>query len=152
MKVSRSYTWPMGHRLMRHQGRCRWVHGHNWTAVVEVADRDGEPAVWQDDRPDCGMVMDFYDLDQIVKPIIDDLDHAFMVEERDPFARALVEFNHATGEQCRVVFVPFAPTSENIAADLARRISAKLSERRLVRVAVSESARSWAEWRGEDDE
>jgi 6-pyruvoyltetrahydropterin/6-carboxytetrahydropterin synthase len=148
VKVSRTYTFPMGHRLMRHRGRCRWVHGHNWTALVEVEDQDGEPILWPDDRVDNGMVMDFGDLDAIVKPIIDQWDHGFMVEERDPFLRVLRDF--ASVNDPRIIVVPFTPTSENIAAELASRVTEHLTERRLARVAVSESGRSWAEWTKED--
>lgn len=150
MKVTRSYTWPMGHRLALHQGRCRSVHGHNWTAEITVVGAEGYPYVQCDDRPDCGMVMDFSDLDAHVKPVVDEWDHAFMVHDRDPFARLLREFG-ALVEGQRVVEVPFTPTSENIAAHLWHFVDQAVAPtHRCAMVRVSESARSWAEWRLED--
>jgi 6-pyruvoyltetrahydropterin/6-carboxytetrahydropterin synthase len=140
--VTREYSWSMGHRLQRHEGLCRNPHGHNYVAEVTVVG-----PVRSDDGSESGMVVDFGALDAIVKPIIDAWDHAFMVEDSDPFKKHLGAF----GDECdvfpKIVVVPWAPTAEHIAARLFQLIyEARPSEAwHVCRVCVYETARSKAE-------
>ena len=73
MKIAKEFNWEMGHRLPEHFGKCKNIHGHSYKMMVEL---DG-------DVNDNGMVMDYYDLKKIVNPIVENLDHAFMVYEQD---------------------------------------------------------------------
>ena len=76
MKVSitRQYTWEMGHALLYHNGKCYRAHGHNYRMEVEVSGL-------LDDST--SMIMDFADLDTLVKPRIEELDHRFLVHIDD---------------------------------------------------------------------
>jgi 6-pyruvoyltetrahydropterin/6-carboxytetrahydropterin synthase len=56
-----------------------------------------------------GMVIDFYDVEKIVKPIIDKLDHAFMVKNDD---KDVLEFLEKV--RSKKVVVDFNATVENI--------------------------------------
>lgn len=132
--VTRTYHWSMGHRLQRHQGLCKYPHGHNYVAEVTVA---GEV------DSQTGMVYDFSLLDASVKPVIDLWDHAFMVEQDDPFGSVLASF-----EPRNVFVLQNAPTAENIAAELAREVQERVALGLLVWcVKVWETHRSYAEWR-----
>ena len=73
MKIAKEFRWEMGHRLPNHFGKCKNVHGHSYKMLVEL---EGEVA-------ESGMVLDYFDLKQVVKPIVEDLDHAFMVNAKD---------------------------------------------------------------------
>ncbi|MDQ7006957.1 MAG: 6-carboxytetrahydropterin synthase QueD [Acidobacteriota bacterium] len=67
MIVRRSYTFEASHQLPRHPGKCRRLHGHSYRFIVEV---EGEI------DPVQGMVIDFFDLDEIVdRRILQRLDH-----------------------------------------------------------------------------
>tara|TARA_Y100000310_G_scaffold86784_1_gene83680 strand:+ start:1881 stop:2315 length:435 start_codon:yes stop_codon:yes gene_type:complete len=76
MKVSiaREYGWEMGHALMNHRGKCFRPHGHNYRMEVEVSGL-------LDDST--SMILDFADLDSLVKPRIEELDHRFLVHIDD---------------------------------------------------------------------
>lgn len=99
MKIAKEFNWEMGHRLPEHFGKCRNIHGHSYKMMVEL---DGELDA-------NGMVMDYYDLKKIINPIIENLDHAFMVNEND---EPVVEFLEKLNS--KKVSVKFDSTVENI--------------------------------------
>jgi 6-pyruvoyltetrahydropterin/6-carboxytetrahydropterin synthase len=99
IKVSKSYKWEMGHRLTFHDGPCRNIHGHSYRLRIDIV---GEPGT-------NGMVIDYYDIDKAVKPFIETLDHAFLVNDKDS---STIEFLKSNRMKYKVV--PFFSTAENI--------------------------------------
>lgn len=66
--ISREYWFSAAHRLEGHP-KCGRLHGHNYRVVITVT---GHLNAY-------GMVMDYGDLDKVVKPIIDGLyDHRYI--------------------------------------------------------------------------
>ncbi|GJQ31367.1 MAG: 6-carboxy-5,6,7,8-tetrahydropterin synthase [Ignavibacteriaceae bacterium] len=108
MKISKSFHWEMGHRLPYHPGKCVNLHGHSYRLFLEV---EGE-------IDENGLVIDFYDLKKVVNPIIEELDHAFMVSSLDPKLNDLLE-----GFSTKRVDVDFHSTVENITKYLLDRIA-----------------------------
>jgi len=99
MKIVREYRWEMGHRLPFHDGGCRNLHGHSYKTIIEM---EGEA-----DKN--GIVIDFYLLDAIMKPIIAELDHGFLVWKED---KELIDvLDHI---KSKMVIVDFQSTAENI--------------------------------------
>jgi 6-pyruvoyltetrahydropterin/6-carboxytetrahydropterin synthase len=67
LRVRRRFRFEAAHRLPRHPGKCRELHGHSYELVVEV-DRPVDP--------ESGMAVDFSDLKQRVRrAVVDRLDH-----------------------------------------------------------------------------
>jgi 6-pyruvoyltetrahydropterin/6-carboxytetrahydropterin synthase len=91
----------MGHRLKNHPGRCRFLHGHNYFITVRV---HGLP------NADTGMVIDFHDLKLAVLLVLEEYDHAFVLEEGDECLSGLSDELRS-----RVIYVPFPPTAEMLA-------------------------------------
>jgi 6-pyruvoyltetrahydropterin/6-carboxytetrahydropterin synthase len=100
------------HRLEGYPGDCARSHGHNW--IVEVHVRCSE-------LDSIGIGMDFRDIKEAVKAVVQRLDHYDLNE--------LVPFNTVN------------PTSENIAKYLYREVSKTLNSEsaRVSRVKVSET-------------
>ena len=73
MKIAKEFHWEMGHRLPEHFGKCKNIHGHSYKMIVEI----------EGDVLESGMVMDYYDLKKIITPIVEELDHAFLVYKDD---------------------------------------------------------------------
>jgi 6-pyruvoyltetrahydropterin/6-carboxytetrahydropterin synthase len=107
MKISKEFHWEMGHRLPEHEGLCRNVHGHSYKMVLEI-----EGKVQKN-----GMVIDFYDLNKIVMPIINKYDHAFMCNNYD---KTMLDF--LKKNKMKYVAVNFHTTVENICEHLANEI------------------------------
>jgi 6-pyruvoyltetrahydropterin/6-carboxytetrahydropterin synthase len=99
MKVAKEFKWEMGHRLPEHFGNCKNIHGHSYKMIVEFG---GE---LNNDE----MIIDFYDIDRIIKPLIEKLDHAFMVNKND---KEVVEFLEKI--KSKKLVVDFNSTVENI--------------------------------------
>lgn len=99
MKVAKEFKWEMGHRLPEHFGSCKNIHGHSYKMIVEF---EGELNKNE-------MIIDFYDIDRIIKPLIEKLDHAFMVNEND---KEVIEFLEKI--KSKMLVVNFNSTVENI--------------------------------------
>jgi 6-pyruvoyltetrahydropterin/6-carboxytetrahydropterin synthase len=100
-QVTREIPFCYGHRLLNYDGKCRFLHGHNGTAVITIA------AEQLDER---GMVLDFSDIKRVVSGWIDqNLDHRMILHRDDPAVGALQKL----GEPLFLIEVN--PTAENIA-------------------------------------
>lgn len=99
MKIAKEFKWEMGHRLLEHFGNCKNIHGHSYKMIVEF---EGE--LNKD-----GMIIDFYDIDRIIKPLVEKLDHAFMVNKID---KDVIEFLDKI--KSKKMVVDFNSTVENI--------------------------------------
>ncbi len=99
--VTREIPFCYGHRLLDYAGKCKYLHGHNGTAVISL---EGESL------DHLGMVMDFSKLKQTLGKWIDDnLDHRMILHRDDP----ALEYLRAQGEPIYVM--DLNPTAENIA-------------------------------------
>jgi 6-pyruvoyltetrahydropterin/6-carboxytetrahydropterin synthase len=100
-RVTREIDFCYGHRLLDYEGKCRYLHGHNGTAIITIE------AQSLDHR---GMVLDFSDIKKVVAGWIDDnLDHRMILQRRDP----VVETLQKMGEP--LFLLDANPTAENIA-------------------------------------
>jgi len=132
MKIAKEFKWEMGHRLPEHFGLCKNVHGHSYRMIVE----------FEGDLDEQGMIIDFYDVEKIISPIIEKLDHAFMVNENDEDAIKFLEKLNS-----KKVVVDFESTVENISKYLLNEITkSKLSSNiKIIRVRVFETSDDYAE-------
>lgn len=114
-KIEKRFTFPMGHRLSKHKGRCFSMHGHNFTVLV------GVKSVKLDDND---MVIDFSHLKQLVGGLLDGLDHCMLLNEADgDIEKKLEELG------MRVMTVPYDPTAEKLAEMLYIALSEAFTTR-----------------------
>jgi 6-pyruvoyltetrahydropterin/6-carboxytetrahydropterin synthase len=99
MKIAKEFRWEMGHRLPEHFGLCKNIHGHSYKMIVEF---EGELDKNQ-------MVIDYYDVEKIINPVIEKLDHSFMVNIDD---KIVIEFLEKMNS--KKVVVGFNSTAEKI--------------------------------------
>lgn len=100
----------MGHRLPFHKGKCKNLHGHSYRAIVSF---NGIP-------DENGIVIDFYDMKQIVNPLLEELDHAFVVQKDDEEVISLL-----TKMNSKIRVLDFHSTAENLCDFLLNGIAAK---------------------------
>ena len=132
MKIAKEFRWEMGHRLPEHFGLCKNIHGHSYKMIVEF---EGELDKNQ-------MVIDYYDVEKIINPVIEKLDHSFMVTKDDKMVLEFLEKMNS-----KKVIVDFNSTAENICAYLLSEIKkTKLpSNISSVKVRVYETQYDYAE-------
>ena len=132
MKIAKEFRWEMGHRLPEHFGLCKNIHGHSYKMIVEF---EGELDENQ-------MVIDYYDVEKIIDPIIEKLDHAFMVSENDKIVLEFLEKMNS-----KKVIVNFLATAENICLYILEEIkkSNLPSNISSIKVRVYETEKDYAE-------
>jgi len=132
MKVAKEFRWEMGHRLPEHFGLCKNIHGHSYKMIVEFEGELNEQ----------GMVIDYYDVEKIINPLIEKLDHAFMVCRDD---KVVLEFLNKMNS--KKVVIDFESTAENICNYLLAEIrKTKMTGNiKKIVVRVSETKNDYAE-------
>jgi 6-pyruvoyltetrahydropterin/6-carboxytetrahydropterin synthase len=68
-------SFAAGHYLRNYRGKCENPHGHNYKVRVTLAGAELDKA---------GLLLDFKDLRDVMKHVIDRLDHR-MINELEPF-------------------------------------------------------------------
>ena len=109
-----------GHRLLRYQGKCAHLHGHNGRVEVVVAAKSLDEQ---------SMVTDFSEINRVVRDFIDqNLDHKLLLHRSDPLAETLRRHDEP------LYLMDSDPTAEAIArliCERARAAGLDVSEVRL---------------------
>ena len=73
--IEKEINFEAGHRLMDYNGKCKWIHGHNYIVTIGLA---------SDKIDDRGMVQDFSDIKEKIKGFIDEnIDHGMIFNIND---------------------------------------------------------------------
>ena len=100
---TRKLTFDAGHRILNHEGKCRFPHGH--TYIVYITAKAAK-------LDHIGRVVDFSVLKEVYGSWIDqNFDHGFLVWEKD--IDLLKALSGVLG--AKVYYCPFNPTAEEIA-------------------------------------
>ena len=68
-------TFSSGHYLRNYRGKCEKPHGHNYRVRVTLSGEELDQA---------GLLLDFKDLKEVLRPVVNYLDHQ-MMNELEPF-------------------------------------------------------------------
>jgi 6-pyruvoyltetrahydropterin/6-carboxytetrahydropterin synthase len=97
-----------GHYLRNYRGKCENPHGHNYKVRVTLCGKELDPA---------GLLLDFKLLKQVMRPVIDRIDHQ-MLNELAPFT----ELNPSAENIARFFF---DQTNEQLAEMTSGRVRVK---------------------------
>lgn len=107
--AERYHDISCGHRVVGHEGKCRFLHGHNYRIHFTVA---GEQL------DEIGRVVDFSVIKSTLCAWLEEhFDHKFLIWQQDELLPQL-----QTITEDSLVIVPFNPTAENIARYLVEEI------------------------------
>lgn len=110
IECTRRIEFDAGHRVVGHDKKCQYLHGHRYVLEVTIASAK---------LNDLGMVIDFGLLKTIIKDWIDEnFDHTLILHKSDAELGAQIE--NWTGQ--KVYYMELNPTSENIALHLKNDI------------------------------
>ncbi len=108
-EVTVEAEFAAGHFLRNYRGKCENPHGHNYRVKVTLRGRELDAA---------GLLLDFKQLKQVMRPVIDRLDHQ-MINDIAPFT----EIN---------------PSAENLARYFFDETNRQMNELTAGRVAVKD--------------
>lgn len=136
--ATRYHDISCGHRVVGHESKCRWFHGHNYRITFSVMAYDG--------LDDIGRVLDFSVIKSVLCEWLEkNWDHRFLMWEEDPYMASFNENEYPGGG---ILPVPFNPTAENMGKHLLEVVSPPLLAPyycRVVRVIVEETRKCSAE-------
>lgn len=114
-KISKKITFPMGHRLSKHAGDCRYIHGHNFSVKIGVK---------SETLNENGMVMDFSELKRLAKIFTSEFDHSLTLNKKED-----QEIGHFLTERgFKVNMIEAEPTAENMARALFKYLQKNIKE------------------------
>ena len=123
----------MSHRLTFHKGPCKNIHGHSYKMRVEIEGETDENM----------MVLDYYEIDKIIAPIINSLDHAFVCSDDDEL---MINFLDTNG--FKYIVINGFTTAENLVTYITNIIKPKFEEHKnifMLKVRVYETLDAYAE-------
>jgi len=98
------HSFDSAHFLAGYQGKCSNIHGHRWRVIAEIC---GEELKQEGQLR--GMVVDFGDIKKDIKKMVDDHDHALIIERGTMKEMTL---NCLKEEGFCIIEVDFRPTAE----------------------------------------
>jgi 6-pyruvoyltetrahydropterin/6-carboxytetrahydropterin synthase len=98
--VTKRFRFYAAHRNTDLCGKCESIHGHCYVLLVTVA----APKL-------SSVTISFADVEAVVAPLVEEMDHSLLLWDCDPARPALV----ASGACNKVFVVPFQTSCENMA-------------------------------------
>ena len=146
--IFKEFKFEAAHQLPNHNGKCRNLHGHSYVAICSV---DGDVSETEG-ASDEGMVMDFAAISEIMKPIVERLDHSFIVCGDEP-AYLIAEqagYTAKGGDRAfgKVCHVGVRTTAENLAKWIYEQVREQLPHSAALWITVKETAKTTATYHG----
>ncbi|HJD55866.1 MAG TPA: 6-pyruvoyl tetrahydropterin synthase family protein [Rickettsia endosymbiont of Pyrocoelia pectoralis] len=114
IKCTRRIEFDAGHRIIGHQNKCQFLHGHRYVLEVTIASNNTD---------ELGMVVDFGLIKDLAKNWIDkNFDHSLILHQDDKEIGQQIE-NYT---KQKIYYLQNNPTAENIALHLKNEIFPKL--------------------------
>lgn len=110
--ITRKFGFDAGHRVWGHEGKCKHLHGHRYTAEVTIL----APKL-----DNLGRIVDFGEVKELIGSWIDaNWDHNLILYEKDDLASLAFDQRHLEGifQGKQPYIMTKNPTAENIAEEL----------------------------------
>jgi len=125
----------VAHRLPGHEGKCKFLHGHNYFIYITLE---------ADELNEMGFVVDFKDVKKF-QEVVDVWDHSLLLWEKDPFSHFFPKSLYSLSDTSphviefasilqKIFLVPFIPTVENMSQHLYEKAVGFFSKFEKVRV------------------
>jgi len=112
--LEKEFNIAIGHRLMKNLNLCQNIHGHGFRILIGIK----AEKLNKDD-----MVIDFSDVKKMITPLLDEWDHATILNENDE--KVLWDLE---SHSFKIVRVKGDPTSENLCKILYEKINERFEE------------------------
>ena len=146
--ITKTFSFEAAHFLYGHSGACRNIHGHSYKGEVTLVNLGIDE--------DTGIAFDFSTLSEIIrKVVITYYDHSLLINERAfkdkiTLENFLLILSTLGIDKQSVKVLPYNPTAENMAMDIAFRIKEVVrcifgNDYTKVKVKLYETAKSYVQ-------
>jgi 6-pyruvoyltetrahydropterin/6-carboxytetrahydropterin synthase len=127
LTIEKTFRFDAGHRCLGFEAsKEETLHGHTWTLRL-VVEAPGPLDAFK-------TVFDTNELARLVQPLVEELDHAFLIWSEDPLREPLAALCREVGIHEKLLVVPFNPTVEGLVEHLYAEVQRRLPpERALLR-------------------
>lgn len=116
--IEKKYHFYAGHRNEKLDDKCRNIHGHTYRVTLTLE--------FNENTKKDGVTLLFSDIDKKMAPLIESLDHSFLMNESDPLYDYLVQYENRTNDNLKINVFPFETSAENLAQYLYDEIKHEL--------------------------
>ena len=118
--ITKTFTFDAGHRLTKHKGPCKNLHGHTYKLEVTVGTTSDAGYIDLDQND---MIIDFKDLKVATREVLEKFDHAMILNKLDVAVIKICEkYNW------KFITLHGDPTAEKIVMCLRENINSILSD------------------------
>jgi len=107
MIINKKYHFYAGHRNENLDDKCFNLHGHTYYVTMDFDFTGFSQAT--------GITMLFSDIDSVVDPIIEKLDHSLLIHEKDPLLKYLMLYTKEEKRSLKLSIFNKATSAENMA-------------------------------------
>lgn len=147
VRLKKEYGFEMSHALYGHTGPCNNIHGHSYILSVTIK---GKP-LCRKDHPANGMLLDFFEMDEIVNRLIVDKFEHYLVLNKTVITSKFLESISEMGV-VQLVHFDGQPTCENLLLNMVDTLINAFPDKVSLHCAtLKESPGSLAEWHATDN-
>lgn len=142
IRITKEFDFEAAHALDGYNGKCKDIHGHSYHLEMTYL---GTPKT-EKTISDCGMVVDFGEIKQIIKTKVLPLFDHRLILRKDTRFKEIKSINE------RIRLVDYQPTCENMLIEIIEIL--KKNEPKgtiIVKGFLRETANSYAQWNIEDN-
>jgi len=137
-KITKNYHFYAGHRNEKLNDKCFNLHGHTYYVTMTF----NLPY-----DPYSGVTMLFSDIDKLVKPIINELDHGLLINTYDPLCKYLHLFMSEEDTEFKLVKFDNSTSAENLARWIFKRVKELLP---IEKITLQETTSSIVDYEEQD--
>tara|TARA_R110002051_G_scaffold177777_2_gene247629 strand:+ start:15033 stop:15452 length:420 start_codon:yes stop_codon:yes gene_type:complete len=131
MIISKKYHFYSGHRNENLNDKCKNLHGHTYYVTMDFDFTEFNQAT--------GITMLFGDIDSVVDPIINKLDHSLLIHEKDPLLKYLLMYTKEEKESLKLSIFNNVTSAENLAQYIFHLVAEILP---IVKISLQETTSS----------
>lgn len=145
--ATKRFEFDAAHRLEDYEGPCSNIHGHHYVVDITVGPIEADSCLLTDPlyKQDRGMVKNFSEIKDIVKPMLDEWDHGLLFMETETGSEFMQAMDLLDNMSMKLVPLDFRPTAENMAVCICRALMTTPEIRNVKSVRVYETPTCWAE-------
>ena len=131
MIINKKYHFYAGHRNENINDKCKNLHGHTYYVTMDFDFTEFNKAT--------GITMLFSDIDTIVDPLINKLDHSLLIHKKDPLLKYLRMFTKEEKTSLKLSIFNKPTSAENMAEYIFNIVSEHLP---IVKITLQETTSS----------